>query len=106
MAKPANQDWVNNYFEQLAEDYPDIDKKQFVRWFDLMGVQRHLKASGIFARLYHRDNKSGYLADVPRTLSYIVDLNEDYPELNGLIDLIQRQVTGSQAKTSTTGANK
>ena len=98
------QRWVNNYFEQLAEGYPDVDKKQFVRWFDLMGVQRHLKASGIFARLYHRDGKSGYLAEIPRTLSYIVDLNEDYPELQGLIELIQRHVLSSQAMTSITGA--
>ncbi len=98
------QRWVNNYFEQLAEGYPDVDKKQFVRWFDLMGVQRHLKASGIFARLYHRDGKSGYLVEIPRTLSYIVDLNEDYPELQGLIELIQRHVLSSQAMTSITGA--
>ncbi len=100
------QGWANNYYEQLAEEYPDIDKKQFVRWFDLMGVQRHLKASGIFARLYHRDGKSGYLVDIPRTLSYIVDLNEDYPELQGLIELIRRQVLSSQAMTSMTGAYK
>ena len=99
------QRWVNNYFEQLAEEYPDIDKKQFVRWFDLMGVQRHLKASGIFARLYHRDGKSGYLVDIPRTLSYIVDL-KDYPELQGLIELIRRQVLSSQAMTSMAGAYK
>lgn len=60
-----------------------------MRWFDLMGVQRHLKASGIFARLCHRDGKVSYLADIPRTLSYIVDLNGEYPELQGLIELIQ-----------------
>ena len=48
------------------------DDAQFLRWFDLMGIQRHLKASGIFARLWHRDGKPGYLPDVPRTLGYIV----------------------------------
>ena len=48
------------------------DDAQFLRWFDLMGMQRHLKASGIFARLWHRDGKPGYLPDVPRTLDYIV----------------------------------
>ena len=48
------------------------DDAQFLRWFDLMGMQRHLKASGIFARLWHRDGKPGYLPDVPRTLGYIV----------------------------------
>ena len=81
--------WAHNFFEHIAENYPDIDEEKFMRWFDLMGVQRHLKASGIFARLCHRDGKSGYLADIPRTLSYIVDLNGEYPELQGLIELIQ-----------------
>jgi len=81
--------WAHNFFEKIAENHPDIDEEKFMRWFNLMGVQRHLKASGIFARLCHRDGKSGYLADIPRTLSYIVDLNGEYPELQGLIELIQ-----------------
>ena len=89
------RDWGNNFFAEIAEGYPDIDATQFMRWFDLMGVQRHLKASGIFARLYHRDGKTGYLADIPRTLSYIVDLHDQYPELRGLIELIQGQVMTS-----------
>ncbi len=89
------RDWANKYFEQIADEYPDIDATQFMRWFDLMGAQRHLKASGIFARLYHRDGKTGYLADIPRTLSYIVDLHDEYPELQGLVELIQGQVMTS-----------
>lgn len=100
---PAQQirHWAKNYFEEIAEDYPGVDATRFVRWFDLMGVQRHLKASGIFARLCHRDAKTGYLADIPRTLSYIVDLHDEYPELQGLIELIQ-----SQVMISIEGANK
>ncbi len=93
--------WVNDYFAEITEEYPDIDAARFMRWVDLMGVQRHLKASGIFARLYHRDGKTAYLADIPRTLSYIVDLYDAYPELQGLIELIQNQVM-----TSIAGANK
>jgi aminoglycoside/choline kinase family phosphotransferase len=54
---------------------------QFLRWFDLMGVQRHLKAIGIFARLWHRDSKSGYLADIPRTLNYVRSVCQRYDEL-------------------------
>jgi aminoglycoside/choline kinase family phosphotransferase len=95
------RDWANNFFAEIAGEYPDIDAIQFMRWFDLMGVQRHLKASGIFARLYHRDGKTGYLADIPRTLSYIIDLHDEYPELLGLIELIQ-----SQVMTAIEGANK
>ena len=60
------------------------DRVQFRRWFDLMGAQRHLKAAGIFARLHHRDHKPGYLADIPRTLSYVWAVCRRYPELAGL----------------------
>ena len=64
----------------------------FQRWFDLMGVQRHLKASGIFARLNRRDGKPGYLADVPRTLDYVLQVAPDYPELRWLAGLIEARV--------------
>ncbi|MDH3553505.1 MAG: aminoglycoside phosphotransferase, partial [Gammaproteobacteria bacterium] len=64
------------------------DEHQFMRFFDLMGVQRHLKAAGIFARLNHRDGKPGYMADVPRTLSYIVALGPRFEELGFLVELI------------------
>ncbi len=62
---------------------------QFLRWFDLMGVQRHLKASGIFARLNQRDGKPGYLQDIPRTLGYIVEQTRIYPELAQLGELLE-----------------
>lgn len=68
-----------------------LSDDQFVHAFDLMGVQRHLKAAGIFARLNHRDGKPGYLLDVPRTLSYIADLAGKYPELTFLVDLINER---------------
>jgi N-acetylmuramate 1-kinase len=105
---PAEQirSWAIIFFEQLACDYSEFDQQQLIRWFDLMGVQRHLKASGIFARLYHRDGKSGYLKDIPRTLSYIVDLKQDYPELQGLIELIQNQLMDSPVMILATGENK
>jgi aminoglycoside/choline kinase family phosphotransferase len=45
--------------------------EQFLRWFDLMGLQRHLKVLGTFARLHLRDGKSGYLADLPLVLRYV-----------------------------------
>jgi len=64
------------------------DETQFLREFDLMGVQRHLKATGIFARLNHRDGKSGYLHDIPRTLGYVVGVSGRHPELRGLHHLL------------------
>ena len=57
-----------------------------------MGVQRHLKAAGIFARLNHRDGKPGYLADIPRTLSYITDLADRQPDLAPLCVFIDNEV--------------
>ena len=69
-----------------------IDEEQFRRYFELMGAQRHLKAAGIFARLCHRDGKSAYLGDIPRTLSYVVELRPRYPELEFVIELIESRV--------------
>ena len=61
-----------------------VKKSQFQLDFDLMGVQRHLKAAGIFARLYLRDGKRSYLLEIPRTLSYITELHGCHPELDWL----------------------
>jgi len=89
-------DWAMNFYRRI--DAGEISEKVFLRWFDMMGVQRHLKASGIFARLYHRDNKAGFLRDIPRTLSHILDLEEDYPELNFLIELIKTKMSSDLGK--------
>jgi hypothetical protein len=69
----------------LIDHTPD---EVFLRWLDLTGIQRHLKASGIFARLYRRDGKPGYLADIPRTLGYVLEVGPDHPESEGLSRLI------------------
>ena len=57
-----------------------------------MGVQRHLKASGIFARLSNRDGKHKFLDDIPRTLSYIVELKEKYQDLQPVGNLIEKLI--------------
>jgi hypothetical protein len=57
-----------------------------------MGVQRHLKAAGIFCRLYHRDGKILYLSDVPRALEYILEVGPRYSELRFLTRLIGEQI--------------
>lgn len=81
--------WVEYYLEAMQLD---ISKDQFLKWFDLMGVQRHMKASGIFARLKYRDNKPGFIADIPRTLSYISDLVPEHPQLEFIGSLITGRV--------------
>jgi len=79
-------DWAWGYFERAARSgvLEPWHESRFLRWFDLMGVQRHLKAAGIFARLKHRDGKGGYLGDVPRTLRYIDHVARRLPDLQAL----------------------
>ncbi len=88
------EDWVEYYCQNAVEQQLIAENEiiRFIKWFNLMGVQRHLKASGIFARLYHRDGKSGYLNDIPRTLTYITVVADQYPELKPLSDLLERRV--------------
>ena len=86
--------WVADYYGLALQSgvLKVEDEAAFPVWFDLMGVQRHLKASGIFARLYRRDGKPGYLADIPRTLDYILPLTEAYSGLEGLGELLRARV--------------
>ena len=100
---PAEQvwQWALEFYNGLdAAVRERIDAEQFRRYFELMGAQRHLKAAGIFARLCHRDGKSAYLADVPRTLSYIVELGPRYPELEFVIELIESRVLPGMGGTA------
>ena len=86
---PATQvEQLKQYHYQLCIEHgllaAEVPYSQYSRWFDLMGIQRHLKAAGIFARLNHRDGKTAYLRDIPLTLSYIVDIASQYDELKAL----------------------
>jgi len=94
--------WPNELIMPLMEDYRQqvqnhlpnekLSKEKWLYWFDLTGLQRHIKASGIFARLHHRDNKSGYLADIPLTLTYIQDVSAQYDKLSFLHELVTKRV--------------
>ncbi len=87
--------WAAGYHELCIQSgilSEEVSEQDFIRWFDLMGAQRHLKAAGIFARLNHRDGKPGYMADIPRTLGYIVSVAERRPELQPLAALIAERV--------------
>jgi aminoglycoside/choline kinase family phosphotransferase len=66
----------------------EVSEQTFIQWFDLMGIQRHLKAVGIFSRLNIRDNKPNYLDDIPRTLNYIKSVANNYPETEKLAEFI------------------
>lgn len=74
--------WVRYFYEKVSPK--NCDFSDFLRWFDWMGLQRHLKCLGIFSRLYYRDQKNGYLKDIPRVLNYALMVCERYEELRGL----------------------
>lgn len=84
-----------NYYRQQAIDHAilhhSVTPAQLMRWFDLMGLQRHLKILGIFCRLNYRDNKANYLNDLSLTLKYVYDVSDRYPELNDLADFLQHK---------------
>jgi aminoglycoside/choline kinase family phosphotransferase len=85
--------WQQAFYERLDKSVKSrVDAALFERYFELMGVQRHLKAAGIFARLNHRDGKPGYMADIPRTLGYVLELGPRYPELDFLVPWIRDRV--------------
>ena len=85
--------WIDYFYAGLDEATRDaVAPAVFRRHFDLMGIQRHLKAAGIFARLKIRDGKDGYIGDIPRTLAYIVELAPDYDELGDLVAMIEGRV--------------
>lgn len=70
------------YKERLEESgiIGTVDDQTFLRWFDLMGLHRHIKVMGIFARLALRDGKTDYLQDLPLVIAYVVDVFKRYPE--------------------------
>jgi len=83
--------WLQSYRDSLiARGGPGGKSAQeFLRWFDLVGVQRHIKVLGIFARLWYRDSKPGYLRDLPLTLDYVRDTCRRYPELSDLSRVVE-----------------
>ena len=87
--------WVKYYHDILIHSglIPgSVSLDEFQRWFDWMGVQRHLKAIGIFSRLHIRDNKPGYRKDIPRTIQYVLQVCSDYKELHPLGEWLSNNV--------------
>ncbi len=86
-------DWLRDYHARARS--AGLPLPAWSDWridFDWMGIQRHLKAAGIFARLWHRDGKPGYLADIPRTLGYVVRASSPYPALAPLGAWIEDEI--------------
>ncbi|MDH4260482.1 MAG: phosphotransferase, partial [Gammaproteobacteria bacterium] len=77
------QGWIDRYREGAKQLGLNVgaDREQFLRWFDCMGLQRHIKVLGIFARLWYRDGKPGFLDDLPRVLDYTLAVTAVEPAL-------------------------
>ncbi|HTY94895.1 MAG TPA: phosphotransferase [Steroidobacteraceae bacterium] len=91
--RPRVEAWVREYrlmmHKRGALSAGDNDV-QMLRWFDVIGIQRHLKVLGIFARLWYRDGKAGYLDDLPLTLQYAIDACARFPQLSALREFLSR----------------
>lgn len=84
--------WVADYYARarsVVDQLAPVELNTFQRWFDLTGVQRHIKVAGIFCRLWHRDEKPGYLRDIPLTLRYLMTVGARYAETAGFIDALR-----------------
>ena len=82
--------WVDAYHDRaVARRLVGAGRERFRRWFDLTGVQRHLKIAGIFARLWHRDRKPRYLDDLPLTLGYLAEVSPRYPETEAVMRVLE-----------------
>ncbi|OUR74563.1 aminoglycoside phosphotransferase [Methylophaga sp. 41_12_T18] len=93
--------WPQHKLDQWIKDYVEMAQKQglltgvtlaqFTKWFDLMGLQRHIKILGIFCRLNYRDNKANYLDDLPLTMQYVKQITSKYAEFEKLNQFLNQQ---------------
>lgn len=94
--------WAEDYRQMLvAAGVVDVGRTRWRRWFDWIGLQRHLKVLGIFARLNYRDGKAGYLNDLPLVLDYVLAVCARYGELAPFGLWLEKRVHGvnlSQAR--------
>ncbi|MFT7387126.1 MAG: aminoglycoside/choline kinase family phosphotransferase [Candidatus Endobugula sp.] len=86
------QRWAMDYMKMAikAGVMPEVSSQQFVQWFDLMGLQRHIKVLGIFARLSLRDGKNRYLSDLPLVMRYTLETAQKYPHTQAFAQWFER----------------
>ncbi|MEX1826139.1 aminoglycoside phosphotransferase family protein [Luteibacter sp. CQ10] len=96
--------WVEAYRLRLLDARlldETVDTDRFRRWFDLTGLQRHIKILGLFCRLCYRDGKPGYLDDLPRVLRYVVDTARRHADIAPLADFIEAQIGDRDIRVAT-----
>ena len=84
------EQWIDLYLNKAEESDRaiDIERRQFIEWFDWMGIQRHIKVAGIFSRLFYRDGKSKFLDDIPTVMDYLESVSRKYRELESFHKLL------------------
>lgn len=98
--EPQVDQWVLDFHSFVVlEHLQGVSGAQFLRWFNLMGVQRHLKAIGIFSRLKLRDGKEQFLQDIPRTLNYLKIVGIQEMSMVGLYTMINELSLGFRVKS-------
>ncbi|MEA3371928.1 MAG: phosphotransferase, partial [Campylobacterota bacterium] len=94
LLKDCYIEYKRSDIEKLALEFRDkkginAGNTEFIKWFDFMGLQRHIKVLGIFSRLHLRDAKDGYLKDIPLTLKYTIETASRYEETKELAKLLE-----------------
>ena len=89
--------WPDEFVAQQLQtlhrnNYSQYPWQEFVFWFDCVGMQRHVKASGIFSRLSLRDGKHNYLRDIPRTLRYLSAIGASMPQCQPFAELVEQVI--------------
>ena len=98
--EPQVDQWALDFYDFAVLDHLEgVPASQFMRWFNLMGVQRHLKAIGIFSRLKLRDGKDQFVGDIPRTLNYLKIVGTGEMSMVGLNALINELSLGFRVKS-------
>lgn len=90
------EDMLESFFTRIKSN--SINSiSDFRYWFDITGLQRHIKAIGIFSRLNYRDNKDGYLKDIPRTYAYVDKVLNKYKDLSNLNEIFNNLEIGNRS---------
>ena len=86
--------WLDDYFERVKTlpSMEGVSAEEFRQWFDVMGLQRHIKVLGIFARLFIRDGKSGYLEDLPTVIHYTLSISQQYSQLSNFVQWFESRL--------------
>ncbi len=85
------ENWMEEFRQMLGQDVSrHIGRRQWQRYCDLMGLQRNFKIVGIFARLYYRDGKNGYIEMIPRFYQYITSTLGRYPEFAEMLNIVEQ----------------